>query len=273
MKKFTLLLGALLIAFGAFAADPVLNNPKDANGNMIFKWDCTTNAFATNNDFEIDENVVFAVDVTGTPLADWLTQTPPTAGEVRGIGFDFWTQWGKGGCDGRFVKIKTNIYGATMNFVQLITSRQRQLVLLQGTAAPGTATTIGTQTELYSNILGYGYTLADKNWGAEWWQLPMAVAVSMKTSAYTGTKTSPEFFKSDYDTADFFPGGFTDWAGYAAPCAVRTALVTPTSNSPIVSYEYYTILGGKLNIQPEHGIFIQKALHEDGTLTTLKIYK
>lgn len=271
MKKITLLF-AIFMAWGVSATAQTLNNPKDANGNMIFRWDCANNQFATSNNFEIDENVVFAVDVTGTPLEAWLTQAP--AGVTRSIGYDFWTQWGGGGGSlaGRFARIKGNIFGATINFVQQITTRQQQLAMLQGTSAPGTATTVGTVTQLYSNVLGFGYKGTD--WGFEWWQLPIITAVSMNTAAYTGTKKSPDFFKSDYDTADFYPGGFMDWGGYAPPCAkILTAVNNPSvTESPIVGYEYYNLLGGKLILQPENGFYIQKAIRENGTSTTTKIF-
>ena len=270
MKKITLLFAVLLMAWGINAQ--TLNNPKMTNGTMIFKWDCAKDQFATSNDFEIDETVVFAVDVTGTPLEAWLTQAP--VGVTRSIGYDFWTQWGggNGALAGRFARIKGNIFGATINFVQQITSRQQQLAMLQGTTAPGTATTIGTVTQIYSNVLGFGYKGTD--WGFEWWQLPIITAVSMTTSAYTGTKTSPVFYKSDYDTANFYPGGFIDWAGYAPPCArITTDVKSPTvSDSPIVGYEYYNLLGGKLLRQPESGFYIQKAIREDGTSTSTKIF-
>ncbi len=277
MKKITLFI-ALLMACGISAQNATtLNNPKDANGNMIFKWDCANNKFATDNNFEIDQTVVFAVDVTGTPLEAWLTATPPKTGEIRSIGFDFWTQWGGGGgaLDGRFAKIKTNVYGATLNFKQFITSRQEQNVMLQGTVTGETAVTnaftIGKVTQIYSNILGFGYTPTDT--GAEWWQLPMTTAVSMNTAPYTGTKTSVSFYKADIDP-NFFLNSFLDWGGYASPCVVIPTDVKNTfvSNSPIVSYEYYTILGGKLSVKPIDGIFIQKALREDGSVTTTKVF-
>jgi hypothetical protein len=272
MKKITLFFAAILMAWSVNAQ--VLNNPKDASGNMIFKWDCGTSQFAASNNFEIDENVVFAVDITGTPLEAWVLGG--AAGVTRSIAFDFWTQWG-GNLDGRFVKIKPNIYGATLNFKQLATSRQKQLIMLEGTPTGGTygkATIAGTITELYANIFGFGYTLVDSNWGKEWWQLPMVVAVSTKTLPYTGTKTSADFYKNDVSEANFFPAGFNDWMGYAGPCLVTTDVKdTFVSDSPIVGYEFYTVLGGKLEIQPEKGIFIQKTLREDGTSTTLKMYK
>ncbi|MDP4239256.1 MAG: hypothetical protein Q8904_07290 [Bacteroidota bacterium] len=274
MKKITLFI-ALFMAWGVNALNAqTLNNPKDANGNQIYKWDCAKDQFATSNDFEIDETVVFAVDVTGTPLEAWLKETPPNAGEIRSIGFVFWTQWGTGGpLDGRFVQIKGNIYGATLNFSQFIKSRQYQNILLQGIATGETTTTnaftVGTITQIYGNIFGFGYT--PTNNGAEWWKLAMTTAVSMNSAAYTGTKTSPEFYNSDYN---FFTAESSAWDGYAPPCVVINDIKnTYVSDSPVVGYEYYSLLGGKLTIQPEKGFFIQKAIRADGTYSTTKIFK
>lgn len=270
MKKITLLLAVLLMAWGASAQ---LNNPKDANGNQIYRWDCAKNQFATSNNFEIDETVVFAVDVTGTPLEAWLTQAP--AGQTRSIAFDFNTQWGGGGCDGRFIKIKGNIYGCTLNFAQLITSRQNQLKLLNVGGTGVTALTAGTSVTLNSNIFGFAFTATDP--GADWWELPLqgANGANLVTAPYTGTKTSVEFYKSDLDaTSTFFPGSFGDWMGYAAPCVtIPTDVKSPSvSDSPIVGYEYYNLLGGRLDLKPESGFYIQKAIREDGTSTTIKVF-
>lgn len=276
MKKITLLI-AVLLAWGV-NANAQLHNPLDANGNQIYRWDCANDRFATSNNFEIDETVVFAVDVTGTPLEAWLAATAPT-GQTRSIAFDFNTQWAGGGCDGRFIKIKGNIYGATLNFAQLITSRQNQLKLLNVGGTGVTALTVGTSVTLNSNIFGFAFTATEP--GADWWELPLqgANGANLVTAVYTGTKTSFEFYKTDTDDSHFFPGAFTDWMGYAAPCAVIPTDVRNTfvSDSPIVGYEYYTILGsklgGKLQILPESGIFIQKAIRADGTSTTTKIFK
>ena len=271
MKKITLLLGVLLMAWGVNAQ---LNNPKDGNGNQIYRWDCGLNQFATSNNFEIDQTVVFAVDVTGSPLEAWLTQSP--AGQTRSIAFDFNTQWGGGGCDGRFVKIKGNIYGCTLNFAQLITSRQNQLKLLNVGGTGVTAFSVGTAVVLNSNIFGFAYSATDP--GKDWWQLPMqgALGANLTTAPYTGTKKSPDFYKGDLDaTSTFFPASFTDWMGYAAPCVNVSPndVKNPTvSDSPIIGYEYYNLLGGKLLLQPESGFYIQKAIHEDGTATSTKIF-
>jgi hypothetical protein len=281
MKKTTLIIAVLLMAWGV-KTNAQLNNPKDANGEQIYRWDCANDKFATSNNFEIDETVVFAVDVTGAKdvngvsLDAWVNATPP-AGQTRSIGFDFNTQWGGGGCDGRFIKIKGNIYGCTLNFAQLITSRQNQIKLLNvGDAVPGgNAFTLGEVVTLNSNIFGFAFKSTDP--GADWWEVPLqgALGANLKTAPYTGTKTSIQFYKTDTNDLNFFPGSFTDWMGYAAPCAsiptaVRNVFV---SSSPVVAYEYYSILGNKLSIKPLSGMFIEKSIREDGTSSTIKVFK
>jgi len=274
MKKITLLIAVFLMAWG-MNVNAQLNNPKDASGNQIYRWDCANNQFATSNNFEIDETVVFAVDVTNSPLEAWLLATAP-AGQTRSIAFDFNTQWGGGGCDGRFIKIKGNIYGCTLNFAQLITSRQNQLKLLNVGGTGVTALTVGTSVTLNSNIFGFAFTATEP--GADWWQLPMqnANGANLVTAPYTGTKTSPEFYKADLDAVStFFPNSFGDWMGYAAPCvSIPTDVKNPfVSNSPIVGYEYYNLLGAKLLMKPEGGMYLQKVIREDGTSVTTKIFK
>ena len=63
--------------------------------------------------------------------------------------------------------------------------------------------------------------------------------------------------------------------GYAAPCVdLHTDVKTPVdSNSPIVGYEYFNLLGGRLLIKPESGMYIQKAIRENGTSATTKVFK
>jgi hypothetical protein len=277
MKKITFLIGLLFMAWSASAQ---LNNPKDANGNQIYRWDVAAGKFAAANNFEIDENVVFAVDITGAKadadgksLEEWLAATPPE-GQTRSIGFDFNTQWSGGGCDGRFVRIKGNIFGCTLNFAQFITSRQNQLKLLNVGGTGVTALTLGTSVTLNSNIFGFAYTATDP--GADWWELPMQKlnGANLVTAPYTGTKTSAPFYKGDFDaTTTFFPGSFGDWMGYASPFAVITDVKeTYVSNSPIVGYKYFNLLGGRLDLKPESGFYIQKAIREDGTFTTTKVF-
>ena len=121
MKNFTMLLAALSVGTFANAQDPVLNNPvKD--GHMIIQWDYANGKFAEDVNFEIDETFVYALDITGTPLVDWIASAP--AGITRSVGCTFWTNYSdQGTCDARLIKIKGNIYGATFNLKQFIKTR------------------------------------------------------------------------------------------------------------------------------------------------------
>jgi uncharacterized protein YuzE len=58
-----------------------------------------------------------------------------------------------------------------------------------------------------------------------------------------------------------------------APGTDETAInnILP-SDAGIINYEYYNILGSKLNRKPIEGIFIEKALKTDGTFETKKIF-
>ena len=100
----------------------------------------------------------------------------------------------------------------------------------------------------------------------------MPVAVSTVTLPYTGTKTGDEFYKNDYDDSNFFPGGFNDWQGYAAPGVVPTAIGSKTvSSSPVVGYEYYNMVGQKLAVAPVKGLYIERIVRADGTSESNKI--
>ncbi len=80
MRKFTLTtITFFSVLFGTFAQ--TLNNPKDADGYYIVKYDCAAGAFATSNNIEVDQTFTFAVDVTGTPWENWLKGTPTAAGQ------------------------------------------------------------------------------------------------------------------------------------------------------------------------------------------------
>ena len=127
MRKLNYLALAALAAaaLNAQAEDYTYGNPKDENGNYIVKYDLEKGAFAEANDWEIDETIVFAIDVTGTPLADALknpSRNPAVLG--RGVAYDlFMTSApegteGKMNIDGRLMHIKDNIYGMTVNFYQ-----------------------------------------------------------------------------------------------------------------------------------------------------------
>lgn len=218
MKKFFLLVAAACVAFAANAH--TLNNPVGTDGRYIVKYDCAKGAFAESNDIEIDETFTFAIDVTGTWLADWLKETPAAEGASRGVAFNCWTNWGDTNSDFRRLKqIDGNIWGYTCNYAQL----------MKGIATDfENALMADSITYVSAQVFGFEYT--DANPGAGWWMWADGVVVGENTQAegsdccfaflpYTGTKTSEEFFGDEVGTGIY---GFS-FAGYASPCALETA--------------------------------------------------
>lgn len=196
MRRIYLLAMGLAMAAGSFAAQ-TLNNPIGSDGCYIVKWDCTTNSFASSNDFEVDETFTFAIDITGTQWVSWLA-----ADNSRRIATNFGLNGTGNGIarDGdRLFHIQGNIWGKTINIQQLATT--------------GVNLTPGSQQSVYSNLFGF-----DMN-GA-WWQNPGDDIVGnsdcfFHTAAYTGTKTGAAFTTSQYAN-DY---SWIDQAGYASPCA------------------------------------------------------
>ncbi|HYW96438.1 MAG TPA: hypothetical protein VE870_12670, partial [Bacteroidales bacterium] len=124
MKKFTFLTALLLmIAVISNSQTQTLNNPKDADGYYIVKWDCSLGAFAASNDIEADETFTFAIDVTGTPWEAWLKETPTAEGATRALAINKWTNYGDvNGETNRLKQIGENIYAATWNIIQMATT-------------------------------------------------------------------------------------------------------------------------------------------------------
>jgi hypothetical protein len=271
MKKITLLFAALLlVAIGAKAQ--TINNPKDANGYYIVKWDCNANdgqgGWAASNDFEVDEAFTFAVDVSGTAFEDWLKQPATNAGATRGIAINRWSGFGAFQGDiNRLKPITGNIYGATWCFTQAALDFD----VTQ-------ATQIDSITYFAMQVFGFEYT-AD-NAGASWYVNAVGIdgpdGNAFTSAPYTGTKTSVDFYADDYD-------GFWDYTvgGYAPSCAVIDRADTGNTgipavkadSSPVVSHEYYNLLGIKLAKEPVSGLFIDKALKADGTTVATKVLK
>ncbi len=272
MKKFTLFAMAVIISAFCATAQQTGNNPNDANGVYIVKWDCANETFAAANDFEVDETFTFAVDVTGTPWEEWLKETPTAAGATRSLAFNKRTGFGDvNGDSHRLKQIKGNVYGATWNIMQLAT-----------TLDVAKATEQGAQTYVYGQLFGFEYT--SDNPGAGWWMWPSTVAVGSSvdpgtesgatfiTLPYTGTKTSAEFYNDDYGNELF--GTNYPIKGYAPACAVSTGVENIISSDlPVSSYEYYNLQGAKLVKEPEEGLFIEKAIRIDGSFSTKKILK
>lgn len=274
MKKFTLFAMAVIIsAFYVTAQVQTLNNPKDAEGFYIVKWDCANETFAAANDFEVDETFTFAVDITGTPWVAWLAETPTNPGATRSLAINKWT--GFGDVDGNSNRLKPipgkpNIYAATWNLAQLATTMDL-----------AAATTQGARTYVFGQLFGFEYT--SDNPGAGWWLWPSSIpggtqvnpgtesGAIFATLPYTGTKTSAEFYNDDYDNELF--GDSYPVKGYAPACAVVTDVEIISPDLPVSSYEYYNLQGAKLVKEPEEGLFIEKAIRIDGSFSTKKILK
>ena len=270
MRKFTLLTISFILIVMA-SKSQTLNNPKDADGYYIVKWDCTQNDWADSNNMEVDETFTFAVDVTGTPFEEWLKGTPTAAGATRALAINKWTNYGDvSGGTNRLKQINGNIYGATWNIAQMAS-----------TMDVGSATGIDSVLYVYGQVFGYEYT-AD-NPGAGWWMwpegVPEATAIDPGTGAifrtlpYTGTKTSAEVWSDDYEGGLFFSNN-TPEKGYTLPCSVITGISDPVkAEVRIVGHEYFNILGAKLPREPQSGLFIHRMIRADGTTKTVKILK
>ncbi len=271
MRKFTLLFVAFaMIVIGAKAQN--LNNPKDADGYYIVKWNCASETWAESNDVEIDQTFVFAVDVTGTPFEAWLKATPTAAGATRALAINKWTNYGDvSGGTNRLKQIKGNIFGATWNIKQMASTMDVE-----------SATGIDSVLYVYGQVFGFEFT-AD-NPGAGWWLWPAEIeggtaidpgtGAIFRTLPYTGTKTSAEFFSDDYEGGLFLSNN-TPEKGYTLPCVMSTTATRDQlkSESPVVSHEYYNLQGVKLLRAPERGLYIHKMIKADGSSVSKKELK
>ena len=209
MKKFFFFVAASLVSASMFAH--TLNNPIGTDGRYIVKYDCSAGAFAPSNDMEADETFVFAIDVTGTWLENWLKDTPAAEGASRGIAINKWTSQGDvNGDTNRMKQLSGNIWGMTVNYAQIATSDFSKALMTDSVLY------------VYAQIFGFEYTA--ENPGAGWWMwADQPVETSQADGSdclfafapYTGSKTSPDLYADDYADGDIY--GFLI-KGYAAPC-------------------------------------------------------
>ena len=209
MKKFFFFVAASLVSASMFAH--TLNNPIGSDGRYIVKYDCSAGAFAPSNDMEADETFVFAIDVTGTWLENWLKDTPAAEGASRGIAINKWTSQGDvNGDTNRMKQLSGNIWGMTVNYAQIATSDFSKALMTDSVLY------------VYAQIFGVEYTA--ENPGAGWWMwADQPVETSQADGSdclfafapYTGSKTSPDLYADDYADGDIY--GFMV-KGYAAPC-------------------------------------------------------
>ena len=206
MKKLFLLAVAAVACLAANAAY-TLNNPIGEDGRYIVKYDCEKGQFAAANDFEADEAVTIAVDVTGTWLADWLKDTPIAEGASRGVAINNWTSLGDTNGDFRRMKqINGNIWGLTMKLSDLLVNAE---------LAPQ-ATMTDSVVYVYAQFFGFEYT--NDNPGANWWMWNENTIDESKaegsdclfaTLPYTGTKTSESFYGDEgFEAEEFDEEGF-----------------------------------------------------------------
>lgn len=271
MRKITLFIVGLFATALCINAQVQLNNPKDAEGFYIVKWDCQNETWAASNDFEVDETFTFAVDVTGTPYEDMLKSAPSVAGATRSLAINRWTGFGDlNGNTNRLKQIKGNIYGATWNIIQLGT-----------TLNVADATTAGAETFVAGQIFGYEYNAETP--GAAWWQWPDGIAVGtnvdpgtgniFKTAPYTGTKTSSVFYNDDFGN-ELFGKDYPE-KGYAPACAVIGTGIEQVQKdaADVVKVEFYNLQGMKLNAEPETGLYIKTSILSDGSSLNEKLIK
>ena len=209
MKKFFFFVAASLVSASMFAH--TLNNPIGTDGRYIVKYDCSAGAFAKSNDMEADETFVFAIDVTGTWLENWLKDTPAAEGASRGIAINKWTSQGDvNGDTNRMKQLSGNIWGMTVNYAQIATSDFSKALMTDSVLY------------VYAQIFGFEYTA--ENPGAGWWMwADQPVETSQADGSdclfafapYTGSKTSPDLYADDYADGDIYGFQIT---GYAAPC-------------------------------------------------------
>lgn len=215
MKKLFLLAAAALTALTMNAQ---LNNPVGEDGRYIVKWDCEKGAFAAANDFEVDEVVTIAVDITGHWLADWVKGTPVVPGASRGVAINNWTSYGDTNGDfRRFKQINGNIYGLEMKLSDL---------MVNAAEAPKALMT-DSVVYVYAQLFGFEFTATEATAGGQWWQWDghnveetrnSGADCFFATMPYTGTKTGVTFYNDDAPSMDMY--GLKDVVSYAAPCSV-----------------------------------------------------
>lgn len=215
MKKFTFVLAAALISLGAAAVE--LNNPTDANGRYIVKWDCAKGDFAAANDFEPGETVTLAFDITDTKWEE-AVKSSPVEGATRGMAANIWTNYGPKKDDtNRLKQIKGNIYGATFNLAQCIADNS---------AEEGAKIKKDTIVYCYGQLFMFAYGMVNDKFepGMEWYVEADGVQAPGSDCLFA-TLPSTGRFDEDFYSDDFTEDMFTmKIKGYAAPCVVATAI-------------------------------------------------
>jgi len=223
MKKLFTFIAVAAMAMAAHAQYEC-NNPVGEDGYYIVKYDCAQGKFAASNDIMADEAFVFAIDIKGTWLEDWVKGTPEEVGASRGVACNFWTNYGD--VDGdikRFKQINGTVYGMTLCLSQ---------------AMVGPEASKGVMTDSIVRVEGqlFGFEYTPSNAGARWWQWDNnPVGTTLSPSAPDGTymfATRP--YEAGRGVEDFYANDFSEsmfdfgTKGYAAPCVAIAAGVEQT---------------------------------------------
>lgn len=303
MKKITLIAAAVLASTTMASAQGTIGNPKDpkAEGKYIVAYDIKNNKWCDANP-EIDETFVFAIDFTGTGLEDAM-KTLPEPNRLNILGrsgaFDIFNnmnlneadETAVAKADGRLFPIdrEKNIYGATMNLFQLITSRTNDAAF--GPNADYSDYAVLKQGQDFAfgdNVFAFGWSV--DNPGAEWWDAigaPVQDVLMWNMAPYTGTKTGREFTYGELhgnDTECALPGldnsvylGMVkDWGGYGTPADFEAATaginnVSIDGTADIVATEYYDLMGRRVNGEIENGVTIRRVVLSNGQAVVSKI--
>lgn len=217
--------------------------PKTADGqSYIVKWDCATNDFAASNDMEWDETFVFAVNLAGTPLGDWIMRGSGRPGVERSVAFDRFREKGNDATQfnpdaSRLWHIRDTIFGATFNFAQIqyFNGNQFHHPILgeQTTIAArlfGFETAKGAKCDKAptgNDLSGKWYEWSNRGttqnqWRDEWVEnkyVSVNDVYMFCFAPYTGTKTDAAIKAKDDDSRDqWWDGHYFDRAGYKMPC-------------------------------------------------------
>ena len=279
MRKITLLMAALAATFSAVNAQNSINNPIGADGLYIVQWDCSKGAFAASNNFEVSQTFTFAVDITGTPLEEWVKEIPDD-GATRGIAVNQWTGYGDVNADAKRLKqISGNIYGATWNIEQMAAANFDTI----------SATTVGNATSISMQVFGFAYT--SDNPGDDWWESVIADPngdgitpdaanpnVAASSLPYTGTRIDAEFYNDDYP--GLFDASYGSIKGYTLACAIQSAFDESVSvpeiqanGDKVVGSEYYNLQGMRLGREPISGLYIKTDIMSSGKRVSTKVFK
>lgn len=216
--------------------------PLAQDGSYIVKWDCAANDFAEANDMEWNETFVFAVNLAGTPLGEWIMRGSGRPGVERSVAFDRFrvkqdesTQFNPDAS--RLWHIRDTIFGATFNFAQIQYFQSNQFH----------TPTMGEQTTIAARLFGFetakgakcdaaptGGNLSGKwyewsnagttqsQWNGQWLEgkyVSENDQYLFRFAPYTGTKNGTTIKAKDDDSRDqWWDNHYFDRNGYKMPC-------------------------------------------------------